>query len=64
MNKQWTTQQSYERKVGYNYADLKKDPEKYGYTEEQVVSKTTPGQAISVKDLMERYEKGRPIPEE
>lgn len=64
--KQWKTVSAYDHKVkaGYTYADLKEDPKAYGYEEDQVVSKTVPGQAISVKELMERYEKGRPIPQE
>lgn len=66
MAKVWKNQSQYDHKVkaGFKFKDVKEDPEKFGYTEEQVVSKTVPGQAISVSELMARYVKGRPIPEE
>lgn len=66
MAKQWKNQSNYDYKVkaGHKWKDIKDDPGKFGYTEEQVVSKTVPGQAISVSQLMQRYVKGRPIPEE
>jgi len=34
------------------------------YPKDSTVSLTVPGQAISIKNLMDRYEKGRPIPVE
>lgn len=43
---------------------IRNDPEKYGYSESDVEVKTIPGQSMTVKELMQRYKKGRPIPEE
>lgn len=61
----WITQHNYaEREKGLKQADIKKDPEKYGYTEDAVVKITVPGQSVSVKEILNRYEKGRPIPQE
>lgn len=65
MNKTWVTQQNYDHKrPRVNYNVIKDDPEAYGYKEKDCVKKTVPGQAMTVKEIMTRYEKGRPIPEE
>ena len=62
----WTTQHNYKvNKADKVTWDQKRaDPEKYGLTEEAVALKTVPGQSVSIKELMDRYEKGRPIPQE
>jgi len=48
-----------------SYKDRIKDkPENEGRRPDQLETKVVPGQAISIKELMDRYEKGRPIPVE
>jgi len=42
----------------------KADPKKYGLTAEDVKLITIPGQAITVKEILERHRKGRPQPPE
>lgn len=65
MNKTWVTQQNYDHKrQRVNYNVIKDDPEEYGYKEKDCIKKTVPGQAMTVKEIMTRYEKGRPIPQE
>lgn len=63
--KEWVTPNSYDyKKNKVKWSEKKKNPEKYGLTKESVELKTVPGQSISVKELIERHEKGRPIPQE
>lgn len=47
-----------------DWYDIKTNPQKYGYTEDDVKIVTVPGQSQTVKEIVSRYEKGRPIPEE
>lgn len=64
-NKEWVTQQSYDHKrVKATYTEMKSDPEAYGKTAKQFEKKTVPGQALSVSEIMKRYERGRPQPQE
>lgn len=61
----WITQHNYaERKKGPTWDEKRAKPEDYGLTEEAVAKVTVPGQSISIKELIERHEKGRPIPQE
>jgi beta-glucosidase/6-phospho-beta-glucosidase/beta-galactosidase len=48
---------SYKQRNGYDNPVNRKDP--YQETEEWKLKVTEPGQAISVRKLVERYEKGR-----
>jgi hypothetical protein len=65
MNKQWTTVQNRVEKEHYvPWSEKKANPTKYGLTEDAVRLYTVPGQAISIKEMVERYEKGRPQPQE
>jgi hypothetical protein len=65
MNKQWTTVQNRKEKEHYvPWSEKKKNPENYGLTEDAVRKYTVPGQAISIKEMVERHEKGRPQPQE
>jgi len=55
--KQWKSNWNYEPRIKYYAFD--------GYTKEQYEeTKTVPNQSQSVKEILERYEKGRPIPQE
>lgn len=64
MNKQWITQQNYNHdRKRVNYNSRKKEAEGTEM-EEQFLKKTVPGQALSIKELVDRHEKGRPIPQE
>ena len=57
--------QSYDTKrKRIDHNEIAKDPEKYGLKPEELEEKTVPGQAISIKELKDRYEKGRPEPVE
>jgi len=47
-----------------NHVETRKNPEKYGYTEDSVKIQTIPGQSQSVKEILERNKKGRPIIQE
>lgn len=62
----WTTPHNYKnnRVDKVTWKQKKDDPEKYGFTENDVKLHTVPGQAISIKELINRYAKGRPIPQE
>lgn len=60
MKTNWVTQQTYERLVT-KWKDIQKKPQDYGFTEDEVKLVTTPGQTYSVKEIIKRYEKGRPI---
>jgi len=62
----WTTQHNYKlnRYKGPTWDQLRAKPEEYGKTKNAVAKQTTPGQTISVKELIKRYETGRPIPTE
>lgn len=64
-NKEWKTQQNYDHeRVKVDYKLKKKDPAKYGLSQDSFAVHTVPGQSVSIKELIERHEKGRPIPEE
>lgn len=47
-----------------DWVDIKENPGKYGYTDDEVAVKTVPGQSLTVKEIVTRYEKGRPLPQE
>lgn len=47
-----------------NWEKIKNDPAKYGYTQKSVEKVTVPGQSQTVKEILKRYEKGRPEPNE
>ena len=65
MNNHYITQQSYDHKRDkVDHKAIKADPKKYGYTEQALELKTVPGQSVSVKELIQRYETGRPLPQE
>ena len=65
MNKQYVTHQNRDNKrIKVDHKYMKENPEDFNLIEEDVTSKTVPGQSISIKELMDRYEKGRPIPQE
>lgn len=44
--------------------DIRKKPTDYNLTAEDVKKVTVPGQSQTVKEILSRYEKGRPVPEE
>lgn len=50
--------------VKNNMNEIKEDPEKYGYTEKDFEKVTVPNQTMTVKEIMSRYEKRKPVPEE
>lgn len=61
MNKVWVTQQNYDHeRKRVNYGEVAKDPEKYGYRATEGDKVTVPGQAQTVKEIMTRYETGKP----
>lgn len=59
----WITQSNYDHKKNKVPWDIKRDdPEAYGLTEQSVKKQTVPGQSVSIKEIMKRYESGRPKP--
>ena len=63
MNRTIITHQNYDYKAKkVTWSEIRENPEKYGYTEESVKLQTVPGQAVSIKEIMKRYENGRPQP--
>ena len=47
-----------------SWKEKKADPEKHGFTKEDVALYTVPGQAIPVKEIIQRHTTGRPQPQE
>ena len=58
MNKTYITQQTHEHS-SINYEKIRKDPEKYGTTEEAVKLMTVPGQSQTVSELKHFSQDGK-----
>lgn len=62
MAKNWVTQANYsEKHAKSSFKDMREDPESFGMHEVLFEKKTVPDQTVSVKEIMKRYEKGRPV---
>lgn len=63
--KEWVTQDNYsDVHVRSTFDDMRKNPETFGLDARQFEKKTVPDQTLDVKEIMKRYEKGRPKPEQ
>lgn len=65
MNTKYVNQQNYNPNTNkVSWTSKREEPEKYGLTKKSVEKKTVPGMAVSIKQIMARYETGRQKPEE
>lgn len=63
MKTEFKTHQSYNPKdLKVPWSEKRKDPEKYGLTQKSMEKRTVPGQAVSIKELIQRQQNGRPQP--